>query len=187
MIQTDYAKYHQLEDYLLREVAGQFRKNKKLSAFEFFSIVVWKANRSKSRVAARMLAKRPGGLQFAVTSLTIAIASAPTPKERLRILIEDWGLRLPMATAILTILYPDEFTIYDVRVCGSLGGFHHLKNPKKFETLWTQYLDFKAAVIAAVPHERRLRSKDRYLWGKSFEQQLKEDIKSGFASDDDKA
>jgi hypothetical protein len=37
------------------------------------------------------------------------------------ILMRDWGLRLPMASAILTVLFPEEFTVYDQRVCGSLS------------------------------------------------------------------
>lgn len=56
--------------------------------------------------------------------LTADIYGASTGRERLRVLMEDYGFLLPMATAILTVLWPDEFTVYDIRVCDSLGRFH---------------------------------------------------------------
>jgi hypothetical protein len=49
---TDYARYYDLESYLFQEVSHRFTSRKPLSAFDFFRIVVWKANRSKSKVAA---------------------------------------------------------------------------------------------------------------------------------------
>ena len=46
----------------------------------------------------------------------------------MRILIEDWAFRLPMASAILTVLYPDSFTVYDIRVCSELQNHHGVRN-----------------------------------------------------------
>ena len=39
-----------------------------------------------------------------------------------------WAFRLPTASAILTVLYPDVFTVYDRRVCKVLGAFDQLAN-----------------------------------------------------------
>jgi hypothetical protein len=92
----------------------------------------------------------------------------------------DSGFYLPMASAILTVLYPNEFSIYDVRVCGELGAFSELGNITRFEKLWPRYSEFLQAVEKSAPPGLPLRDKDRYLWGKSFSNQLTNDIKQKF-------
>ena len=113
--------------------------------------------------------------------LTQGLACLPDPKERLRYLWGDWGLRLPMASAILTVLYPDDFTIYDTRVCDAIKGFHSTGSRSDFERLWAEYVDFRAAVEQAAPKALSLRDKDRYLWGKSFYDQLRRDVEREFS------
>jgi hypothetical protein len=54
-IPDDERKYYYLEDYLFSEVRSRFHKQGYLSAEDFFCIVIWKANRAKSKVAARLL------------------------------------------------------------------------------------------------------------------------------------
>jgi hypothetical protein len=176
-------RYYDLEGYLFREVSTKWASHSQLSAFDFFCIVIWKANRSKSRVAKRLLAQGDNNLQAAVTSLTSAIASAADHKERLRTLVEKWGFRLPMASAILTVLFPRDFTVYDVRVCAVLEqNFKDAQYKTRFEALWKRYSEYTAAVREAVPQTSDLRGKDRYLWGKSFATQLLEDIEDQFDS-----
>ncbi len=82
---------------------------------------------------------------------------------------------LPMASAVLTVLYPEEFTIYDVRVCKSIGDFQRLGAQSFSDELWHQYLSFKEAVSQRSPKGLSLRDKDRYLWGKSFHDQIEEE------------
>lgn len=94
--------------------------------------------------------------------------------------MECWTLTLSMATAVLTVLYPEEFTAYDSRVCESLKAFQNLRNLKYSEKLWKGYQDFKREVRDATPDHLRLRDKDRYLWGKSWYEQLRKDIEHGF-------
>jgi len=88
-----------------------------------------------------------------------------------------------MASAILTVLYPNEFTVYDVRVCDMIGDFHKLKNQQSFDALWDGYQKFKSKVVGVAPKEFSLRDKDHYLWGKSFYTQLESDIATVFARD----
>jgi hypothetical protein len=111
---ADYRDYYWLESYLTRTVQPRFARQGWLSAFDFFCIVVWKANRAKSRVAKRLLARGPD-LDTVVKALTAGLATQPNAKERLLYLWQwrgdGWGFQLPMATAILAVLYPDEFTI----------------------------------------------------------------------------
>ena len=102
----------------------------------------------------------------------------------MRYLIEEWGLRLPMATGILTALYPDEFTVFDTRVCKVLGRHKNLAGRTNFENLWRGYEEFKREVERATPNDKRsLREKDRYLWGKSFHDQLEADIETCFGQE----
>lgn len=75
-------------------------------------------------------------LDDAVKNLTEKISKAPDNKKKLRLLVVDWGFQLPMASAILTVLYPNDFTVYDVRVCDELNEFHGLKHMINFENIW---------------------------------------------------
>lgn len=179
--EPDYAKYYDLEGYLFGEVSARFRRDKHLSAFDFFCIVIWKANRSKSKVARRLLAPGYPDLESAVKALTSEVDAAIDSKQRLAVLIDGWRFRLPMASAILTVLYPDDFTVYDVRVCGVLGDFADAQS-KKFAELWPHYQEYIERVRNEVPGQASLRDKDRFLWGKSFESQLKTDIENGFGT-----
>jgi hypothetical protein len=187
MSNTDFRTYYHLESYLFDEVSTRFKNTGTLSAFDFFCIVIWKANRAKSRVAHRLLAQQPGvtDLDSAVSALLTAIGGASDRKERLRVLIEDWGFRLPMASAILTILYPGEFTVYDARVCEVFGNFKDVQYKTKFESLWQGYCTYVDRVKFETPSELSLRDKDRWLWGKSFAIQLKSDISEAFRRGED--
>lgn len=174
----DFRQYYYRESYLFDIVRPRFLKQGYLDAFDFFCIVIWKAERDKSRIA-RKLTNVNEDLDTAVKVVTGGVSQRATSKERMRALWNG-GLGLPMASAILTVLYPDDFTVYDQRVCGQLGKYHHLKDSRDFETLWDGYQKFKCDVQTLAPTELSLRDKDRYLWGKSFYEQLMNDIQLGF-------
>ena len=177
---VDYRQFYDLESYLFDVVGQRFRHNGRLEAFDFFCIVIWKANRAKSRIARRLLDCGSGSLEDAVRALTEGLADLEKPKDRLQYLMARWGFRLPMASAILTVLYPDDFTVYDTRVCDSIGGFHSIGDRADFSKLWDEYVQFRQAVEQATPQTLALRDKDRYLWGKSFHDQLQRDITREF-------
>lgn len=177
---VDYRKYYHLERYLFDEVTKSFQKNSTLSAYDFFCIVIWKANRAKSKVAERLLSQDHSDLSQAVSALIGNIAKAQGEKARMKVLVSDWGFRLPMASAILTVLYPNAFTVYDVRVCEVLGNYRSAQYRTNFDALWSEYEGYIDAVKKAVAENYELREKDRWLWGKSFSEQLQEDIKANF-------
>lgn len=178
----DFLRLYHLEAYLFGEVTQRFQKDGTLSAFDFFCIVIWKANRAKSKVAARMRTKGHSSLAAAVDALLRGVGSAPDNRGRLWVMVEEWGFRLPMASAILSVLYPEDFTVYDVRVCDVLGDFKDAQSRTQFAALWSRYSAYIKAVRAAVPGQPALRDKDRYLWGRSFVVQLERDVSSGFQS-----
>ncbi|MCG2773229.1 MAG: hypothetical protein L6277_14220 [Desulfobacterales bacterium] len=179
-MRMDYRKLYDLENYLFEEVSRRFSELGYLKAFDFFCIVIWKANRSKSRIAKRLLSKGHPDLDSAVVALTKSLANAEGDKARMKILIEDWGFLLPMASAILTVLYPMSFTIYDYRIREVLNDFDKLQNKTNFDSLWNGYELFVAAVKKIGPSEYSLRDKDRWSWGKSFCRQLEKDIAENF-------
>ena len=169
-----------LERHLLNTVRPKFLSEKELNVFDFFCIVIWKANRAKSKIARNLSNRRNGDLTVAVRDLTRYIFNAQSDEERLRVLIEDWGFRLPMASAILAVLYPDTFTVFDIRVTNVLGQFKYLGERRPFSKLWDEYKKFKDAVALAAPNANTWRERDHRLWGESFARQLREDVEAGF-------
>jgi hypothetical protein len=182
----DYRKFYDLERYLFESVHRVYHEQGWISAFDFFCIVIWKANRAKSKVARRLLdrATPSESLDGIVKRLTAELRRCTTAKERLHHLVKDWGFRLPMATAILTVLYPADFTVYDERVCTVLGKHRDLVQKVNFESIWEGYQTFRRDVDSAAPVGLSLRDKDRYLWGKSFHDGLIRDITQGFGDAD---
>lgn len=164
----EYRRYYFLEDYLLGEVNQNFHRNHFLMVEEFFCIVIWKSNRAKTAIKRRLL-KIHNNLQETVKELTNDIYKATTNDERLGILLGKWRFQLPMASAILTVLYPEEFSIYDERVRKQLG-MNAFSSKKKY---FTEFLP----KLKAVDAYKNLRDKDRYLWGKSFFEDLQHFLK----------
>ena len=158
----DYIKFYSLENYLFNEVRTNFSRRGFLSPEEFFCIVIWKANRAKTAIKKRVL-KFDKRLDVAVKKLTREIYLTRTKEEKLGILLKKWKFRLPMASAILAVLYPDDFTVYDVRVRNqfNIDDFSDRKN--QIEKYFSEFLP-KVRNSSG----KNLREKDMRLWGKSF-------------------
>ncbi len=180
---TDYFNYYALEASLFDGVHNRFHADKSVGAFDFFSIVIWKANRAKSTIARRLLSKAQNAgedLDSIARRLTTSLYHAPDDRERLRILLHDWGFLLPMASAILTVLWPASFTVYDIRVCDELGDCHKLGNRTDFDRVWSGYLEYRSKLQPHAPAGLTLRDADRYLWGRSAARQLERNIQARF-------
>jgi hypothetical protein len=178
----DYCRYYDIETFLFEDVSKRFHDQSSIGAFDFFSIIIWKANRAKSVTAKRLrkCAAPNETLDTLCHRLTGEVYRAPSPIARFMILIcPPWRFALPMASAILTVLYPEVFTIYDYRVCAELGRFSKLINITDPGRLWTGYNDFIRAVRSGTS-EMSLRNKDRFLIGQSLAAQLNCDIESWF-------
>lgn len=181
----DFLRYYDLENYLFVDVASKFNEHGKLDAFDLFSIIIWKANRAKSRLAKRLIAKA-GNLELAAEQFTTALFRPNTAMQRLIIARDEWGFYLPMASAILSVLWPADFTVFDYRACEqlvSLGqvDFSRIDNISSTVRLWPKYEEYREAVKRAVPQYGTLREKDRFLWGRSAAHQLAADIADGLS------
>jgi hypothetical protein len=153
---VDYVRYYDRERYLFEDVHQRFHAEQSVGAFDFFSIVIWKANRAKSKIAHRLQAKATpahGDLDMIVRRLTASLYQAPDHRERLRLLLQDWGFLLPMASAILAVFWPDDFTIYDTRVCDQLKRYEELAGWSNFERVWQGYCEYRGAVRSAVSND----------------------------------
>ena len=180
---ADYSQYFDLDCYLFDVVSRRYRQFKTLSVFDFFCIVIWKANRAKSNVAKRLLKRGHASLEKSVEALFHNLADCDSSRSRFECLIYGWGFRLPMVSALLSVLYPEDFTVYDIRVCDQINDFHKLANISAKNKLWNGYCEFKQRVSefnAEGLSLTTLRDKDRYLWGKSFYEQLRNDIDKKF-------
>ena len=179
LINTNYILYSDRSRYLFKVVRPRFHRQAHIGAFDLFSIVAWKANRAKSRIAKRLL-KKERTLERAARRLSRDLWKARGPKCRLLLLIRKWDIPLPMASAILTVLWPREFTIYDQRVCEQLGRLHRgdysrLRNQRS-PGVWDGYRAFRDAVCRVPPRGMTLREKDR----RSVAEQLERDIRRKF-------
>ncbi len=185
----DYCRYYDLELYLFEEVSPRFYRQGFIEAFDFFSIIIWKANRAKSLIAKKLL--RAGApeksLDIVCRRLSCAIHDASSDEERFLLLFNaPWNFALPMASAILTVLYPDTFTVYDYRVCDELADpeYQRLANYSNPHKIWEGYSRFLAAVESS-SSAPGLRNKDRFLIGRSLATQLEGDIMSLFHIESD--
>ncbi|MHA1756922.1 MAG: hypothetical protein ACTSVV_09140 [Promethearchaeota archaeon] len=170
----DYSKYHDLEKYLFKDVSQKFKKEGCLNASDFFCIVIWKANRSKTKIKKKLL-KLSGkkNIDKICKELTLEIARQKSDEDKMKLLLEKWKFRLPMATAILTVLYPKNFTVYDVRVREQLK----MKDFTNRKNQVDEYFSIYMPEVKKRGKGKSLRDKDRYFWGKSFAEDLNKLIK----------
>lgn len=179
-MKTDFRQFYNLDNYLFKVVSKNFKKDGYLSAFDFFCIIIWKANRAKTKIAKKIVKLGYDDLESAIKALSTEIAGKETNKEKMRVLIEGWKFRLPMSSAILTVMYPEDFSVYDIRVCESLEKHSDILRAKTFDEMWDKYCVFLEDVKISIPDNYSLREKDAYLWGKSFHKQLVNNIESKF-------
>ena len=163
--------YYSPETLLFPMVAQSFAHTGTLEPVMLYLILDWKAPRARTRHRSR-LAKIAGNFNTAAATIGAELYAATGPEQRLCLLLTKWGFRLPTASAILAILYPEAFTIYDIRVCNTLHAFHQLGDMKWSANTWREYLRFMAAVRMAAPQGLSLRDCDRWLWGQNKKKAL---------------
>lgn len=178
----DYSKYYDLNAYVFNEVSKRYQDEGHIDAFDFFCIIIWKANRAKTNMHKKIIKiAESSDLDKICKDITTNLYNIELNEEKLRYLIQNWQFGIPMASAILTVLFPDDFTVYDVRVCKILKKHGNLTNKTNIDRLVTGYFEYVKDVKDVIPEKKNLREKDIYLWGKSFFLELNQDIKDGFA------
>jgi hypothetical protein len=172
--------FYNPETYLFPGLAVRFAETSALDPMELYLILDWKAPRARTKHLRRLAERASGSFERAAVEIATQIGKSANPKDRLRALLETWGFRLPTASAILSVLYPDEFTIYDVRVCDALRKYHDIAD-HGWPRVWVEYEQFLAAVRAADLPVSTLRDRDRWLWGEAKQKQMALELAAGGA------
>lgn len=166
------AKLYNLEDYLFEVVSPRFGESHTLSPYDFFAIVTWKSNRTKTKIM-RGLANSGRS----VPSLMHEVSAATNPQAKVEALLRVWGIGLALASAILTVCYPEEFTVLDYRAWEALREAAVEGLPARYPLKVEEYLQYcRACQWFAVDKSLSLRDLDRALWAKSWEDDLLEFI-----------
>lgn len=71
--ELDFRALYDIEKYLFDTVHKRFINQGHISAPDFFLIVIWKSNRSKSKIAKRLLKMGYPSLEVAVNSITAEV------------------------------------------------------------------------------------------------------------------
>lgn len=162
-----YLKYYWLESYLFGEVRRNFQKQHYLTPEEFFAIVIWKSNRSKTNVRRGIVASNQ-----TVQKITEGIYTAKTRSEKVKWLTKIKFIGIPLASAILTVCYPHQFTVLDYRVWGVLQRAKKVSGRQP--TTIEKYLEYADACKKYAKQSRvSLRDLDRIMWGQSFHKDLR--------------
>ena len=158
-----YLKYYFLEDYLFNDVSKNFQEHGYLTPEEFFAIVIWKSNRAKTNVRRGIKKSKK-----TIRTITSEIFQTKTLEQKLEAIISIPGIGIPMASAILTVCYPDNFTVADYRACATLKDFGEeiTGNPTAKISAYFEYLD-KCKKLAK-KYNLSLRNFDRIFWAKDF-------------------
>lgn len=162
------AHLYDLEGYLLEVVSTRFAAKQTLDPFDFFAIVIWKSNRSKTKIRQGLAA---AGLS--VEALMRQVGQAGSPEAKMGVLLAVHGIGLSIASAILSVCYPEEFTVLDYRAWKTLQqlGVAGLpaKPPHNVPT-YLQYCGVCRDLAGRVGLS--LRDLDRALWARSWERDL---------------
>ncbi len=159
------ARYYDLDDYLFCCVTTRFAKQNTLNAFDFYAIVTWKSNRSISKVKNGLIAAK-----LTPTALMAKVSACASDRDRMLELDKVAGIGVPIASAILTVCYPNRFTILDYRAWEALLLFHFKKAnrqtmPNDIDGYFNIYLP--ACRAMATKHKMTLRELDKSMWGLS--------------------
>ncbi len=171
----DYSKYYDLNSYLFNEVSRNYQKQGYIYAFDFFCIIIWKANRAKTNIFKKITKiAKSYDLNKICEEITVNLYDIKANEEKLKYLIEHWQFGIPMASAILSVLFPDDFTVYDVRVCQILKKHGNLINKTNIEGIITGYFEYVKDVINKIPKKRHYERKMFFYGGNlSFWNSLK--------------
>lgn len=160
---VQFKKYYpfEFENYLFEKVTKNFQKNQSLTKEEFFSIIIWKRNASKTKI--RNTIKDSGKTVFEITH---SLFEAKNNKQRLQSLTSIKNIGVSIASAILAVCYPDDFTVVDYHVVASLKR-RGIEIQGKPDSNKNDYLDY-VEKCKKFKGKLTLRNFDRALWGDDF-------------------
>ena len=146
-----------LERFLFGELSEKMKLNNELEPDDFFRICEWKSTRTKTLV-------RTNPREHIQDVTRLAFSSRESLRVPLLCILN--GVRIPTASAILTVWRPTEYTIYDVRIRDAiLSVSHHLLTDEAVEAArnsYSTYLDVARKIANEL--DVSLRDLDKALW-----------------------
>lgn len=159
--------YH-LESYLFDQVSSRFAEEQTLTPFDFFAIIIWKSNRVKTRVKNGL-----DGAGKSAETLMQEVARARAPEDRVTLLTDIDGIGIRVASAVLAVCYPSQFTVLDYRAWDTLRSCQVDGLPSSIPATPTAYVQYcRACKDLAQKEDISLRDLDRALWARSWEDDL---------------
>jgi thermostable 8-oxoguanine DNA glycosylase len=135
MEKIDFKKYvmlYSLEDHLFSVVGPQIKKRGYMTFDDFYKIAMWKSARQK-----------PNYLQNKnnVESISKDAFLIHGESEKMDMLCSLKGVGIPTASAILTIVYPENYAVIDVRCIEMLQELGYSIKKTITPNNWLKYLD----------------------------------------------
>jgi hypothetical protein len=160
------ATHWDLEEYIFETIGSAIRREGSFTLPDFLTVGYWKTPRQLGNY--RKNARDNGKVQ----RVTLKALSDDLPNsDRPGVLSELTGVRVPVASALLTVWHPDEFTIIDIwslktlSLCGeSIDGIRFEEHGQPWwEDHYEMYLRACLAIADRVT-PLSLRDIDRALW-----------------------
>jgi len=162
------AALYGVEGYLFEIVSPRFARTGTLPPYDFFAIVIWKSNRTKTKIVAGL-----ASTSKTVEALMREVSAASELEPKVNALLQVPGIGLAMASAILTVCHPDEFTVLDYRAWDTLRLSDVPGLPSRYPATTSEYLQYcLACKHLAQRVDLSLRDLDRALWARSWESDL---------------
>ena len=132
-------------------VAGDAIRNGDYSLQQLATIFKWKTNgRGKSRLMRNDALDVEDALRLA--------CAARAPRSAIAVLVGLHGVAVPVASSIMTVIYPDRYTVIDFRALEALGR----RNDDHSISFYVGYLNYCHELANA--WNMTLRQLDRALW-----------------------
>ncbi len=123
---------YDVEKIIFTEIGPRARKNQFLNFDDFYKICMWKSRRQKNRYLKNKTKVEEISRKAFLTS---------DEAERVELLRSLDGVGIPTASAILTIVSPESYSIIDIRCIETLNHLgYKIKNVMKVNN-WLKYLE----------------------------------------------
>jgi len=156
---------YDLETYLFQDVHEKFERGEPVSEFDFYCIIYWKRNASKTNIK-----KGLDKLRTKPWQLLRQVEAAGGPKQKLKVLRKVSGIGIAIASAILAVCYPDEYTVVDSYVLKMLKERGHLSDDSMTESRYLEYNQKCKTWSRKLGIS--LRRMDRLLWTKAWKKRV---------------
>ncbi|MGB5931830.1 MAG: hypothetical protein WBH57_02020 [Anaerolineae bacterium] len=158
-------KLYWVEKYLFEDVHDKFKTGELIDDFDFYSIIYWKRNPSKPKIRD-VLAELGKGPQ----DLLDEVRKAEGDKAKVEVLTKVKHIGPAIASAILAVCYPDDFTVVDQDVLTLVKDWGWLSDDSLTRERYLEYNQKCKEWSGKLG--MTLREMDRVLWAKAWKKRL---------------